>query len=544
MPWLDPEDAFAMRQAAEKSAPPKAKPNGHAADAAANVPSIAVKAGERHVAADEGIAALKAAGTAFYQRDRALVRVCEVKARSTNGEVILVPGIATVTPAILDRALGQAARWQRFDPKTEEMVRVDPPRLVVTQVLDMVGEWPFSPLAGIIGCPTLRPDGSLLAAEGYDFATGLVLISAVAMPPLSDCPTRQDASNAAVLLGELLAEFPFVDAASKAVALSMLMTPVLRGAMAAAPMHLVTAPQPGTGKSYLADTASMIATGERVAAVAVAPNPEETEKRLIGCALAGHPVIGLDNCRDTLEGDFLCQLTERPLLQLRALGKSDKIRIANTFTTFANGNNVAVADDLVRRTVCCTLDANVENPEDRTFRGDPLAAVRRARGDYVAAAITIARAYIAAGKPGRLPPLPSYEGWSDMVRSPLTWLGFADPVETMAAARKADPVRQDRARTFDAWRNDLGVDTAYTTAELIELGTERRSYDGSLAKPGLHAALVEVAQKHGAPAGQIEPQRLGKWLTKQENTIATGLKMTVDRSDFRRVRYRLREAGA
>jgi putative DNA primase/helicase len=372
--------------------------------------TIRVAGGLRHQAADEGIAALQAADVAFYQRDRALVRVCEVKARSTSGEVIFVPGIATVTPAILDRALGQVAQWQRFDPKKEEMVRIDPPRLVVSQILDMVGEWPFPALAGVIGCPTLRHDGSLLATEGYDLATGLVLKSAVAMPMLSDYPTRRDAEAAAALLVELLAEFPFANEASKAVALSMILTPVLRGAMAAVPMHLVIAPQPGSGKSYLADTASMIATGERVAAVAVAPNPEETEKRLIGSALTGFPVIGLDNCRGTLEGDFLCQVTERPLLQLRALGKSDKIRVTNTFTTFANGNNVAVADDLVRRTICCALDANVENPECRTFRGDPLAAVRRDRGAYIAACITIARAYIAAGKPNRLARI-MREGW-------------------------------------------------------------------------------------------------------------------------------------
>ena len=79
-------------------------------------------AGERHRAADEGIAALQAAGVAFYQRDRSLVRVCDVKARSTAGDEILVPGIAAVTPAILDRALGQAERWERWDPKLGQMV--------------------------------------------------------------------------------------------------------------------------------------------------------------------------------------------------------------------------------------------------------------------------------------------------------------------------------------------------------------------------------------------------------------------------------------
>jgi putative DNA primase/helicase len=525
-PWEVDEPAAAPVE------PPKR--NGEVA-----LPEITVTAGERHKAADDGIAALHAAGVAFYQRDRMLVRVCDIKARSTSGDVILVPGIANVTPAILERALGQVARWQRFDAKKEHMLRIDPPRLVISQILDMVGEWPFPPLIGVIGCPTLRHDGSLLADEGYDPATGLVLKAAVAMPPIPAAPTRRDAEDAVALLADLLVEFPFANDASKAVALSMLLTPVLRGAMAAAPMHLVTAPQPGSGKSYMADTASMIATGERIAAVAVAPKPEETEKRLIGSALAGLPVIGLDNCRDTLEGDFLCQVTERPLLQLRPLGTSDKIRVANTFTTFANGNNVAVADDLVRRTICCELDANVENPECRTFKGDPLAAVHRARGSYVSACLSIALAYIAAGKPNRLPPLPSYEGWSDTVRSPLVWLGFTDPVETMATARAVDPVRQARARVFEAWRGELGQE-AHTASEIIELAEGRYSDDGSLVRPNLHAALIEVAEKRARPANQLDARRLGKWLTKQENTIAGQLKLTIDRSDRQRPRYSVR----
>jgi putative DNA primase/helicase len=539
----DEAEAAQLAAIAEAEGTRRREPNGHGAAAASNFPTILVKAGERHLAADAGLKALHAAGTPFYQRDRALVRVCEVKARSTSGEVILVPGIATVTPAILDRALGQAAAWQRFDPKTKNLVRTDPPRLVVSQILDMAGDWPFPPLAGVIGCPTLRPDGSLLVSEGYDVATGLVLRSAVALPPISNSPTRRDSEAAAALLVSLLEEFPFADQASKAVAMSMIMTPVVRGAMPNAPMHLVTAPQPGTGKSYLADTASMIAAGERVATVAVAPNPEETEKRLIGSALAGFPIIGLDNCRETLEGDFLCQVTERPLLQLRALGKSDKVRVANTFSVFANGNNVTVADDLVRRTICCALDANVENPECRIFRNDPLAAVRQDRGAYIAACLTIALAYIAAGRPNRLTPLASYEGWSDIVRSPLAWLGFADPVATMAAERSADPVRQDRTRAFAAWRDELGTSETYTASELIEAVDARHSYDGSFVRPAIHAILVEVAQKRSGPAGLIEPRRLGKWLIRQENTIACGLKLTVDRSDHSRIRYGLRYAG-
>ena len=49
---------------------------------------------------------------------------------------------------------------------------------------------------------------------------------------------------------------------ARAVALSALITPVVRGALAVAPMHAFEAKVPGSGKSFLTDTVSVIATGQ------------------------------------------------------------------------------------------------------------------------------------------------------------------------------------------------------------------------------------------------------------------------------------------
>jgi putative DNA primase/helicase len=323
----------------------------------------------------------------------------------------------------------------------------------------------------------------------------------------------------------------------------MLMTPVLRGALfPAVPLHAATAPASGTGKSYLADLASATATGERCAVVAVAPKPEETEKRLISAVLAGYPIIALDNCNGELAGDFLCQASERPVFQLRPLGSSGIVRLTNTVTVFANGNNLAVVADLVRRTLVCRLDANMENPEERTFATNPVAMVQAGRGRYVAAILTIARAYIAAGKPGLLPPLPSYGGWSDLVRSPLVWLGCSDPADTISAARSEDPQRQKRAAVFGAWAAELDLAPAMLlTAELIK-SAEETEHLGGRKRPLLHSALVDIASaRHG---GGIDPARLGQWLKRSENSIAAGYKLTADRSDASRPRWQLARAGA
>jgi putative DNA primase/helicase len=487
--------------------------------------NVIVEPGKRHIAADEGIRALGEAGIAFYQRNRKIVRVALVKAKTSSGETIMVPGIVPVDQPFMERELSRSAVWQRFDARKRGYVVIDPPRPVAAQILAMSGHWPFPPLHGITQCPTLRSDGTLLDAKGYDEASGLLLVGSVDMPPISLAPTRDQAESALESLLGLLTEFPFVDDNSKAVALSMFITPVIRGAMPVAPMHLITKPLPGTGASYLLDCAAMIATGEVCAVEPMAPKYEETEKRLIGAALSGFPIIGVDNVREIVAGEFFFQVVERPLMSLRALGSSDKHRIPNTFTVFPNGNNAAVAEDMVRRTIRCELDANIEYPEKRVFAFDPLAAIQRDRGKYIAAALTIPLAYIAAGRPERKSPLPSFGAWSCLVRDPLTWLNCGDPVATQDWLRSEDPHKEAVAEVFDKWKLVLGVahENRRRVSELV---------DETKTHVEFRRALIKVAsrRRRDGQEREIDPRLLGNWLRRHRGLIAAKLKLTADYS--------------
>jgi putative DNA primase/helicase len=355
------------------------------------------------------------------------------------------------------------------------------------------------------------------------------------MPAIADSPSRLEADRSIEILQGLLAEFPFADEASRSVALSMILTTVLRGALLpAVPMHVATAPQPGTGKSFLGDIASAVSTGERCAVIAIAPNPEETEKRLVGAALAGQQIIAIDNVSEMLSGDFLNQVTERPLLQLRPLGTSTIMRIANSFTVFANGNNLSAPADLVRRTLVCRLDANLENPEERIFESNPVKAVLDNRGLYIGACLTIGRAYISAGSPNPCRPLPSFQRWSDLVRSALVWLGMPDPCSSMEMARSEDPIRAARAAIFQAWGFELPCGKpGMTTAELVE-ETENRDEHGFRRPLFREACLNVAAERSGAT---VSSRRLGKWLSASNNNRVGNLKLTVDRTDPTRLRW-------
>jgi putative DNA primase/helicase len=206
----------------------------------------------------------------------------------------------------------------------------------------------------------------------------------------------------------------------------------------------------------------------------MAPNYEETEKRLVGSAIGGSPIVA--HCGEVIAGDFFCQIVERPLMNLRALGKSDKHHVPNTFTMFANGNNASVSEDMVRRTIRSGLDANLENPETRGFKANPLGVIQQRRGQYIAAALTIPLAYIAAGRPIKQQPLLSFEDWCGIVRDPLMWLDCADPVKTQERLRTDDPRKIEKIAIFEAWKSRIGIghDRRCLTREIVD-GQYRRT---------------------------------------------------------------------
>ena len=69
------------------------------------------------------------------------------------------------------------------------------------------------------------------------------------MPQIKPQPTRHDAVDSLAVLDSLLTDFPFVAAEDRAVALSGLLTPMLRGMLPVAPLHAIRASTAGTGKS-------------------------------------------------------------------------------------------------------------------------------------------------------------------------------------------------------------------------------------------------------------------------------------------------------
>lgn len=476
-----------------------------------DLPVVQVIVSELPRVCDDAEDTLIEASAPVFTRAGTLVRPVTELLPSTRGDLVSVARLRPYCQDALLDVLGQTMRFQRWDERRQSFVNMDAPPRVAATLLARQGQWRLQPLAGIITAPTLRPDGSLLSENGYDAQTRLfvMLDEGFKLPPIPEKPTRADAEAALTLLKDLLSGFPFVGRVDQAVALSGMLTAVLRPGLPTAPLHGIRAHTAGTGKSFMVDLFSAIALGRACPVIAVGKTEEETEKRLASMLLDAVPVISVDNVNGELGGDLLCQMTERPLVRVRVLGKSETPEIECRAMMFATGNNLTLVGDMTRRTVLCTLDAGVEQPENREFDFDPMARVLADRGAYVAAVITIVRAYRAAGSPHQCVPLGSYGTWSDTVRSSLMWLGEVDPVASMETLRDEDPERLEIRSLLANWRDHLAEGSFYTAADVIEVACAKGP-DGEFLRPEFRELLLRMA----GDGPMVSSRRLGRKLTR------------------------------
>lgn len=485
--------------------------------------TIDVQGGSLSINATQGEKELIKAGLPIYKRGKKLVRPIIQETDASKGRRTKVAVLHEISEIRMTDYLCQVAYWQRIGFGSEPYL-INPPKDVAKTILNRFGAWNFHALSGVILTPTLRPDGSILDKIGYDNATHLYLLDKPEMPPVKYEPTKDDALKSLEMLEDIIAGFPFVDDASKSVALSAMITPIIRGACSVVPMHVISAPTPGTGKSYLLDTVSYITLGQPCPIIAAGKTEEETEKRLGAALLSGQSIISIDNLNGDLYGDALCQIIERPFVTVRILGKSEQVTIESRSTLFANGNNIRLTGDITRRAIQCSLDAKCERPEIREFKFDPVEMVSADRGKYISAILTIIRAYIVAGKPNTIKPkLASFEQWSDLVRSALVWLGRTDPLATIEKARQEDPRLAEMILVFTSiWEATQGE--PHTAKELMYLAIEKEETKDKTVylQPELKEALTLVASDN---RGMIDTKRLGMWLGRHKGRVCNGLRL-------------------
>ncbi len=491
---------------------------------AADSPVIHIAAGELPRAVDAAERAIIENVAGIYQRADLMVRVA---VGSSDKHVRRADGAVTIhkvsTPFLTD-LLGRIARFTTYNAKAKRDVAIDCPKTIAETMLSRVGLWNLPMLNGVIEAPMLLPDGRLLSKPGYDAETGFLLALADDLAfELPARPTRDDANAARAVLEKMLAGFPFVGDAERAVIVAAILTAIQRKTLRSAPGIGVNAPTPGSGKSLLADVVSNVATGRDAAKMAQGRDAVEDKKRLLAVLMAGDPIACFDNIERTVDDDALCTILTESVYRDRVLGESRAVSVPTNATFLLTGNNLTFSGDITSRVLVATIDPKCERPDERVFTGDLRDDTRRNRWALVRAALTILRAYQLAGCPDvGLRPYGRFENWSAEIRAPLVWAGAADPVLTRESVVDDDPRAKALRNLLTAWR-DVYKDAEKTLREVID--DARPDANGaSRIKHGskLWGAIFALAPEG---EGHINTRKLSWELRKVKGRIFDGVRL-------------------
>jgi hypothetical protein len=391
--WLDDRDEHLDAMIADILARQGDKPGRR------NRETVKIVAGELAAVIDKAEQVLVARQPNLYVSGKRVVKIAPEVIPVSGGGKDTALHLVTVTAPAMREKFDRSVLFLKWNEREKDFAPHDCTPEIAERYLARVGEWNLPVLLGVVTAPTIRADGSILQQPGYDAQTGLYFEpNGVEFETVPEYPTKAQALAALEELKELIVHYQF-EGAGRSIALSAMITQLIRAALAAAPLHAYDGPLAGSGKTKLANVVSVIATGHKAAAITANSGQnagEEFVKQLAGCLLAGDTAILLDNLSTPIEGDVLCQITTETKVRIRKFGKLDMFTCPCIGFLQATGNQLQVIGDMQRRALVAVLVIEDERPELREFPFDPVELAMERRPQLVRAVLTIVRAAVLA----------------------------------------------------------------------------------------------------------------------------------------------------
>jgi hypothetical protein len=225
-------------------------------------------------------------------------------------------------------------------------------------------------------------------------------------------------------------------------------------------------------------------------------------------------------------------LTAYPNWKDRLLGVSTTHEGPNLACVFVTGNNVVPQGDTARRSLHVRIVSDHERPDTRDdFEIKDLRAhVRANRARYVVAALTIMRAYIAAGRPEVTKGTwGTFEHWHTMIAKPLIWLGMDDPSETRTAFEEQEgSATSQNASLLGAWHR-VYDDKPQLAGSVIRTVKAEREKDSAEADEHMLLLGDALAGACGGKDGDLPSAKaVGKRLASLKGCVEDGLRVVPD----------------
>lgn len=423
------------------------------------------------------------------------------------------PYVEEVTRDALTLKLLNAADVVRYTAKGGERSVLLPPR--VASIVLANNQWRLPRLKGITSVPLLGPEGEFHLTEGYNPVTGYFYAPKLPVKDVPEQPTADDLRQAQELIvGKMLGDFPWKSSSDLAHYVGSLFVPMLRAMISdPTPLWCVTATNPGSGKSYLTGIHSALYG----ASTASWGSDNNEQQKIITSLLmgSGSPVAVFDNVPSghVLRYPCMSELITAKTWSGRVLGKSEMASIPNNVVWFVNGNNLAVGDDLARRTLFCKLDPDVR-PDTRTADtfavGDLNEWLPLNAPDVLRALLVVLRGWVAAGMPRTDDHIASFGAWPRTIGGILRFMQLPGWLENREEQmQEADEDAQEWTAFLSRWHEHFGAQEI-VTASVLDAAFGQRTDFGSHSE----GPLTDVIPRDGDRIPS--KQKLGRWLKARE----------------------------
>jgi hypothetical protein len=425
------------------------------------------------------------------------------------------------------------------------------PRAAARAAVDVPDMMPhLRPLRGVVHSPVIRADGTVLEAPGYDPATAQLHLPepGLIVPRVPEHPTSVQLAQAVALLERMVAGFTFVSDDDKANYIGVLLTPLIR-ALAPPPYQLaaITAPQPGSGKTLLANCARIIHGGVFRAEM---PAQDDELRKQITTILdyTTGALVHFDNVSGTVRSSIVAGLLTSAVWDDRRLGVNELVHARNDRLWIITGNNLSLGGDLARRTIWITIDPGVPHPERRTgFAIQDLERwTREHRGQLIHALLTLVRAWVSASMPKpELKGSDSYSRWTQTIAGILANAGIAGTFgEAQSASRDIGTDDEEWHDFLVAVHSHFGTQPWTVRQLLSNLDTGQLISSGGISLDALPAELAEKASKPAVGVMGIA-KSLGRWLRNRDGRWAGPITVRADGLDRTKTGlWRIEEAAS
>lgn len=241
-------------------------------------------------------------------------------------------------------------------------------------------------------------------------------------------------TNAEVLfhLGRIYAPFTGFDLAGaddKSILMSAIFSAVVRQILPTCPAFGFDAPMQGSGKTLLAETISIISSGENAAAIAPGRSDydEEFRKRLMALFLKGEKAYLFDNIIGQFDSASLAAALTSETYEDRILQHSKTAKIYVKALFLFTGNNLRFTGDMSRRVLTVRLKPADANLSEREYKFDPMIKAKGTRNQIISSVLSLINHWKHCGAPKQPGTMTSFGDWDTLVRQPLAFIAQTIP---------------------------------------------------------------------------------------------------------------------